>query len=48
VGPSGKRLDQVLDEGADQLEARYLFLGRGPELPNLLHHWLCDRHLFFG
>jgi hypothetical protein len=48
VGPSGKRLDLALDEGADQLEARYLFLGRGPELPNLLHHWLRDRHLFFG
>jgi hypothetical protein len=48
VGLSGERLDPTLDEGEDQLEARYLILGRGSELPNLLHQGLHDRLLFFG
>jgi hypothetical protein len=48
LGPSGERLDPALNEGADQLEARHLFLGCGSELSNLLHQGLHDRHLFFG
>jgi hypothetical protein len=48
VGSSGKRLDLVFNKGADQLEARHLFLGCGSELPNLLHQGWCDHHLFFG
>jgi hypothetical protein len=37
VGPSGERLDLALNEGANQLEARHLFLWRGTELLDLLH-----------
>jgi hypothetical protein len=48
VGPSGERLDPALNEGANQLEARHFFLGRGSKLPNLLHQGLRDLHLFFG
>jgi hypothetical protein len=43
---SGKGLDLALDESADQLEARHLFFGCGPQLPDLLHQRLYNRHFF--
>jgi hypothetical protein len=45
---SGEWLNPALNKSTDQLEARHLFLGCGSEPPNLLHHGLRDRHLFFG
>jgi hypothetical protein len=38
----------VLDEGADELDARQLLPGRSPKLLDFLHQRLCDLHLFLG
>jgi hypothetical protein len=48
VGPGGKWLDPAVDEGADKLETRYLFLWHSPELLDLLHQRLRDLHFLVG
>jgi hypothetical protein len=48
VGLGGKWLDPTLDEGADKLEARYLFLRCSPKLLDLFHQRLRDLHLLVG
>jgi hypothetical protein len=47
VGPSGKRLDPMLYESTNKLDARKLFLGHGSKLLDFLHQRLCDLHFLF-
>jgi hypothetical protein len=45
VGSSSERLDSMLDEGPDELDAQKLFLRSSLELLDLLHQWLYNIHL---
>jgi hypothetical protein len=48
VRPGGEWLNLALDEGADQLEARHLFLGCVLQPLYLLHQGIRDRHFLFS
>jgi hypothetical protein len=47
VGSSGERLDLMLYESANKLDARKLFIGRGSKLLDFLHQRVCDLHFLF-
>jgi hypothetical protein len=48
MGPGRKWLDSTLNEGANELEARYLFLRRSSKLLDLVHQGLHDLHFLIG
>jgi hypothetical protein len=47
VGPSSERLDRMLYESTNMLDARKFFLGHGSKPLDFFHERLCDLHFLF-